>query len=99
MYAVIFKARVASMDEQYAETAARMRQLALTEYGCREFLCCTEGDVEIAISYWDSPEQIRAWRENSEHQQAQARGREHWYLSYSVEVTEVQREYSHGYEL
>jgi len=56
MYAVIFRAKTKELDETYFETAKRMRELALNEYGCLEFTAVTEGVNEIVISYWDSLE-------------------------------------------
>ena len=56
MYAVIFRAKTKKLDEVYFETAKRMRELALNEYGCLEFTAVTEGVNEIVISYWDSLE-------------------------------------------
>ncbi|BBB26886.1 antibiotic biosynthesis monooxygenase family protein [Amphritea japonica] len=94
MYAVIFRARIAQLDDEYSMMAARMRDLAIQEYGCREFTAVTEGRNEIAISYWDSKEQIRKWKENVEHCEAQDKGRKRWYASYTVQVVEVLREYS-----
>ncbi|WP_428035350.1 antibiotic biosynthesis monooxygenase family protein [Amphritea sp.] len=94
MYAVIFRAEVAQLDEEYSQMATRMRELALQEYGCLEFTAVTEGANEIAISYWDSLEQIRAWKQNAEHLTAQAKGRSHWYSAYRVQIVEVVREYS-----
>ncbi|WP_299199875.1 antibiotic biosynthesis monooxygenase [uncultured Amphritea sp.] len=94
MYAVIFRAEIAQLDEEYSQMAARMRELALQEYGCLEFTAVVEGANEIAISYWDSMEQIRAWKENAEHLAAQAKGRSQWYRSYRVQIVEVVREYS-----
>ena len=93
MYAVIFRAEMASLDEAYADTARRMRELAMERYGCRDFVACTEGDTEIAISYWDSEEQILAWKRDPEHRAAQREGRSRWYRSYSVQVARVEREY------
>lgn len=93
MYAVIFRAEIAVLDDEYVEMAERMRQLALSDYGCRGFTACTEGRHEIAISYWESEEQIRAWKNNSEHLQAQGKGRSKWYASYSVQVAEIVRDY------
>ncbi len=94
MYAVIFRAEIAQLDEAYAHTAQRMRTLAIDKYGCRDFIACTEGNTEIAISYWDSEEQIAAWKRDPEHQAAQREGRARWYRSYTVEVARVEREYS-----
>jgi heme-degrading monooxygenase HmoA len=96
MYAVIFRAEVRELDAEYAVMAARMRDLAINEYGCVEFVACTEGNSEIAISYWESEEQIRQWKQNAEHLVAQQKGRAKWYKSYTVEVVEVVRAYRAG---
>lgn len=93
MYAVIFRAEVAEVDEQYLSMAQRMRDLAIEEYGCLEFTAVTEGKQEIAISYWESKQQIKAWRENPEHQEAQRLGQSRWYRSYRVQVVKVERDY------
>ena len=89
MYAVIFKAEVKELDESYSEMAERMRKLAINEYGCIEFTSCTEGNSEIAISYWPSKDAIKAWKDAPEHRQAQELGKSKWYQSYQVQVVEV----------
>ena len=94
MYAVIFRAEINELDEAYADMAARMRDLAINEYGCVEFTAVTEGKREIAISYWDDQEQIKAWKQNPEHRKAQKLGRSKWYKSYRVQVVEIIRDYS-----
>jgi len=94
MYAVIFRAEIAQLDAEYLAIAARMLELAIERYGCREFTACTEGSTEIAISYWDSEEQILAWKRDREHLAAQHKGRTSWYASYTVEVTRVERAYT-----
>jgi len=94
MYAVIFRAEIARTDEEYRQMAARLRELAIQEYGCLEFTAVTEGNSEIAISYWSSKEQILAWKENAMHLVAQEKGRSQWYSSYRVQIAEVVREYS-----
>ncbi|WP_296059466.1 antibiotic biosynthesis monooxygenase [uncultured Amphritea sp.] len=94
MYAVIFRAEIARTDEEYSQMAARLRELAIQEYGCLEFTAVTEGNSEIAISYWSSKEQILAWKENAMHLVAQEKGRSQWYSSYRVQIAEVVREYS-----
>jgi heme-degrading monooxygenase HmoA len=94
MYAVIFRADIRELDEDYVALAARMRERAMTEYGCIEFQSCMEGKSEIAISYWESLDQISRWKEDLEHQAAQELGRTQWYGSYTVEVVEVLRAYN-----
>ena len=95
MYVVIFRARARDLDTEYSAMAAQMRQLALTQFGCLDFAAVTEGDQEIALSYWPDEASIRAWKQHTDHLVAQRMGRERWYASYSVEVAEVTRRYSH----
>jgi heme-degrading monooxygenase HmoA len=96
MYAVIFRAEIRELDDEYAAMAARMRDLAFREYGCLDFVTCTEGNHEVALSYWDDEEQIHRWKQNAEHLVAQEKGRSRWYRAYSVEVVEVLRSYASG---
>tara|TARA_R110002124_G_scaffold234886_1_gene400226 strand:- start:17116 stop:17427 length:312 start_codon:yes stop_codon:yes gene_type:complete len=95
MYAVIFKASIKQLDDNYTTTANNMRKLAMTRYGCTGFTSCSEGNKEIAISYWPSLEAIKGWKKDIEHQQAQKLGKEKWYSAYQVEVVEVLRQYSY----
>ncbi len=94
MYAVIFKAKINEIDDTYSEMAAQMRDLAKDKYGCIEFTTVTEGNNEIAISYWQSLEQISQWKHDVNHEMAQALGRTKWYEEYRVQIVEVIREYN-----
>jgi heme-degrading monooxygenase HmoA len=96
MYAVIFRARTGAADADYHEMVDSMRALAFERYGCRDFIAVTEGDREIAISYWDDEEAIRRWKNDPDHALAQRQGRDGWYRAYTVQVVEIRREYSFG---
>jgi hypothetical protein len=52
MFVVIFRAKTTGLDEQYQVMADRMRELALSEFGCLSFDSYCEGDKEVALSYW-----------------------------------------------
>lgn len=93
MYAVIFRAAIKEIDEEYSKMAQQLRERALKEFGCIEFHSVSEGDQEVAISYWPSLEAIQVWKEDALHQQAQQLGAEKWYHHYRVEVVEILREY------
>lgn len=93
MYVVIFRAKVRTFDDEYSRVAARMRELALSEFGCLEFHAVTEGANEVALSYWPDEASIKAWKSHAEHLLAQKAGRERWYESYSVQVARITREY------
>jgi len=96
MYAVIFKAEFKLQDQEYSETTKWMRDLAINKYGCVKFVSVCEGEKEISISYWESEDQIRRWKRDAEHIKAQEKGKMLWYKSYSIEVCEVVRSYSHN---
>ena len=58
-YIVIFKAKINSLDEEYSRTAQLLREKALTQFNCQKFEAITENDFEIALSYWNSLEDIQ----------------------------------------
>ncbi|MGR5175128.1 antibiotic biosynthesis monooxygenase family protein [Vibrio parahaemolyticus] len=94
MFAVIFRATINNLDTEYRQLAQQLRDVALSRYGCVEFVSSSEGDQETAISYWTNEADITRWREDPVHQQAQRLGREKWYRDYKVEVVEIKRSYS-----
>jgi heme-degrading monooxygenase HmoA len=93
-YAVIFRAQIRNFDDAYSRTGEQMRKLAMEQYGCTEFTAVTEGEQEIAISYWQDLDQIKRWKQDALHLAAQERGRTDWYRSYQVEIVEIVRRYS-----
>ena len=95
MFVVIFRAQARDLDADYAATATLLRELALTRFGCIEFCAATEGDQEIALSYWPDEASIRAWKQHTDHLVGQRLGRERWYANYSVKVAEITRRYRH----
>lgn len=98
MYAVIFKAEISQLDDEYTDMLATLRDLAFKKYGCLNLYSCTEGRQEITVSYWTSLEDIRAWKNDAQHKHAQQLGLTRWYDAYQVQVVEVLREYSHESE-
>lgn len=58
MYAVIFKAQIAELNDEYSKTAAKMRELAFSKYGCLDFVAVCEGEQEVAISYWPDEQSV-----------------------------------------
>lgn len=93
MFAVIFKAKTGQQDAEYLETVETMRDLAFNKYGCLDFVAVTQGDQEIAISYWPDEASIIRWKSDPSHMLAQQKGRQTWYENYQVQVVEIKREY------
>lgn len=98
MYVVIFRAKIKMLDEVYSQTAALMRKLAFERYNCQGFHACSEGEDEIALSYWNSLDDIAAWREDVQHQLAQQQGLRDWYQHCHVEIAEIVRQYARSNE-
>lgn len=94
-YAVIFTTVRSEIDEGYVEMAERMLDLARSQKG---FLGeeSVRNELGITISYWESLDDIRLWRENSEHKIAQRLGKERWYESYKLRVAKVERDSEFG---
>jgi heme-degrading monooxygenase HmoA len=94
MFVVIFRATMREMDQDYAETAAALRDMALRDFGCLEFHAVSEGGQEIALSYWPDLASITAWKAQIEHMAAQDQARKRWYASYQVQVARIERDYA-----
>ena len=93
MYAVIFRAEINKPDQNYSDMALALRELALQQFGCTEFVATSENGYEIAISYWPNLDSIQSWKNHPLHKEAQELGKSKWYKSYQVQVVELLCEY------
>jgi heme-degrading monooxygenase HmoA len=91
-YAVIFSSHRTDGDNGYAEMAERMADLAAQQPGYLGMESARE-NLGITVSYWESLEAIRNWKQNAEHQEAQRLGHQQWYSSFRVRIAKVEREY------
>jgi len=91
-YAVIFTSTQTKHIEGYREMAQKMEDLAKTQSGFLGIDSAREA-VGITVSYWESLEAIKAWKQNSEHLIAQQKGREQWYSWYNTKICKVEHEY------
>lgn len=94
-YAVIFTSVRTTMDDGYLEMAQLMEELAQQQPGYLGHESARE-TVGITISYWQSLEAIKNWKQVSEHVIAQQLGREKWYSQYKTRVSLVERDYGFG---
>lgn len=91
-YTVIFTSHRTEGDNSYGEMAERMSELAAQQPGYLGMESAREG-LGITVSYWESLESIRNWKQNAEHQEAQRLGHQQWYSSFRVRIAKVEREY------
>lgn len=91
-YAVIFTSKRTEEDRGYEKTAARMLELAAQQPGFLGVESARGSDgLGITVSYWDSLEAIRNWRNHSEHERARETGRTVWYSDFKLRVARVER--------
>ncbi|MFY9243096.1 MAG: antibiotic biosynthesis monooxygenase [Polaribacter sp.] len=91
-FAVIFSTIVEDNLEGYLETAERMEELAKMQKGYLG-IESARNEIGITVSYWQTEEDIIAWKNNVEHTEARNLGREKWYKKYQLRICKVEREY------
>jgi heme-degrading monooxygenase HmoA len=91
-FAVIFSSLNTEVGEGYADTAARMVELAAQQPGFLGVESAREA-LGITVSYWSDLDSIKAWKRNAEHLLAQKMGREKWYSDYKTRIARVERDY------
>jgi len=94
-YAVIFTSLRTELEEGYHQMADQMAEMAQQQPGYLGHESAREG-VGITVSYWKSLDDIRNWKQVSEHLLAQKYGREKWYTLYKTRICLVERDY--GFE-
>ncbi|PQJ78188.1 antibiotic biosynthesis monooxygenase family protein [Polaribacter porphyrae] len=91
-YAVIFTTITNDNLDGYQETAQRMEELAGIQKGYLG-IESTRNEIGITVSYWQTLDDIVAWKNNVEHTEARNLGREKWYKQYQLRICKVEREY------
>ena len=93
-YVVIFTSVRTEVDAGYANAAQRMLELAAQQPGFLGVESARSDGLGITLSYWQSEEAIRAWRENAEHSAVREQGRADWYAAFTTRVAKVERAYT-----
>jgi heme-degrading monooxygenase HmoA len=95
IYAAVFTNQRTKLDETgYQRMAAAMMVLAEKQLGYLgiESIRDDKG-FGITVSYWQTLDDIKAWKENTAHLKAQKEGQNIWYESYTTRIVEVDRIY------
>ncbi len=92
-YAVVFTSTKIEAENNYAEVANRMFELATTQSGFIG-IESARSEIGITVSYWESIDAIKNWKNNAEHLIAQQLGKDSFYQSYTTRICKVEREYS-----
>jgi heme-degrading monooxygenase HmoA len=93
MMVIVFRSRLRDdAGADYGETAEAMHARARSMPGFVSFKQFKSDDGErLALIHWESAETLRAWAQDAPHLDAQRRGREQWYSTYTIDVAEVVR--------
>jgi len=93
-YAAIFTSLRTEGDRGYGVMAEHMVTLATQQPGFLGVESARGADgLGITVSYWESLEAIRGWKQNLEHQSAQEAGKKAWYSDYQVRISRVEHAY------
>lgn len=90
-YAVIFTSVRTEGDNGYAEAARRVLDIARRQPGFLGYESARQ-ELGVSVSYWESLEAIKAWKEHPEHRRVQAM-ESTWYAENRIRVCRVEREY------
>ncbi|MCY0889286.1 MAG: antibiotic biosynthesis monooxygenase [Alicyclobacillaceae bacterium] len=90
-YAVIFRYERTHLDTpEYGDMERQMLQAASSKPGFLGAEHVEQNNGGILISYWESLSAVDAWRKDSGHRMAKARGVSDWYQSFSTRICKVE---------
>ena len=95
-FVVIFKT-VLNLDnlENYSTYAAQMTALVKKQEGYLGHLSFRNEDgLGLTLSYWENEKAIAHWKAHAVHQKAQQKGKEKFYINYTLEIAQINRSYS-----
>ncbi len=95
-YAVIFTSLRTEVDQGYGTMSDKIEELAKKQSGFlgMESARDAKGDnLGITVSYWQTLEAIKEWKNNSQHLVAQELGKKQWYKAFKTRICKVERDY------
>ena len=92
-YAVIFTSIRTEGDNGYNQMGDEIIALVSEQPGFLGLESVRGADnFGITVSYWESLDAIKKWKDNPSHQIAQKLGKEKWYKQYATRVCKVERD-------
>lgn len=91
-YAVIFTSLRTQGEHGYEQMTQKMLSLAAEQAGFLGVESARE-EVGITVSYWSDLAAIKQWKANTQHLEAQQKGRGIWYSEFKVRIAKVERDY------
>lgn len=92
-YLVVFTSERTEGDNGYEKMGEMMVELSSKQPGFLGMESVRDiNGYGITVSYWDSLDAIKEWKEHSLHKVAQGKGKSEWYKSYGLRVCRVERD-------
>ncbi|SFD50380.1 antibiotic biosynthesis monooxygenase [Bacillus sp. UNCCL81] len=91
-FAVIFCSKRTDRDNGYSKMSDKMVELASSQQGFLGVESARDHEKGITVSYWESLDAIKTWKEHAAHKVAQERGKKDWYESFALRVCKVERD-------
>ncbi|PET55564.1 antibiotic biosynthesis monooxygenase [Bacillus sp. AFS001701] len=91
-YAVIFCSKRTDGDNGYSKMSEKMVKLASSQQGFLGVESARDLEMGITVSYWESLDAIKTWKEHAAHKVAQEHGKKDWYESFALRVCKVERD-------
>ena len=83
-YAVIFTSLQSEVNKDYEEMAELIISLAKKQHGFLGVESARSNGIGITVSYWETEESIRNWKNHEKHLVEQHKGRSGWCSDYHV---------------
>ena len=90
-YAVIFTSIQSEVNKDYEEMTELIISLAKKQRGSLWVESARSNGIGITVSYWETEESIRNWKNHEKHLVARHEGRSGWYSDYHVHFAQVER--------
>jgi len=92
-FAVIFTSERTEGEHGYGKMGEKMVELASEQQGFLGIESVRDQNgIGITVSYWDSFEAVKNWKEHALHKVAQEKGKSDWYKRYGLRVCKVERD-------
>jgi heme-degrading monooxygenase HmoA len=98
MHAVIFEVYSKGKNrDEYLDIAKELKKQLIHVDGfisIERFQSLNDDNKILSLSFWESQEAIKNWKNNFDHLEAQQKGRNKLFLDYRIRIAEVGKDYT-----
>lgn len=98
MHAVIFEVEIQEgAKDEYLEIAAKLREQLVTMPGfisIERFQSLVNDGKLLSLSFWEDEAALLNWKKNTDHLDAQSKGRKSIFKDYRIRIVKVERDYT-----